>query len=245
MSKYKKRYYKKKKNPTEKLFAFLEFTSVLIAFYTFQKTHDIRLTLIALISSMMVFAIAIFLYKTHKNKLQKQKYIESGIDIVDKMDGDEFEHFLLAHFEKLGYKGEVTKKSNDYGADLVLKNNNERIAIQAKRWNEKVGIKAIQEVVAAINYYGADKGMVITNNYFTNNAYELARSNNIQLWDREKLIEIMSASNGRSVAQDVKPEASVYTCPSCRGNLILREGKNGKFYGCSNFPRCRYTINHN
>ena len=30
-------------------------------------------------------------------------------------------------------------------------------------------------------------------------------------------------------------------CPSCGGNLILRKGKYGKFYGCSNYPKCKYS----
>jgi len=30
-------------------------------------------------------------------------------------------------------------------------------------------------------------------------------------------------------------------CPRCGGNLVLREGKYGKFYGCGNYPRCRFT----
>ncbi len=29
-------------------------------------------------------------------------------------------------------------------------------------------------------------------------------------------------------------------CPLCGGNLVLREGKYGKFWGCSNYPRCKY-----
>ena len=31
-------------------------------------------------------------------------------------------------------------------------------------------------------------------------------------------------------------------CPRCNGELKLRYGRNGKFYGCSNYPRCRFTI---
>ena len=30
-------------------------------------------------------------------------------------------------------------------------------------------------------------------------------------------------------------------CPKCGGALVLRKGKYGKFYGCSNYPKCRYT----
>lgn len=30
-------------------------------------------------------------------------------------------------------------------------------------------------------------------------------------------------------------------CPLCGGNLVLRQGKYGAFYGCSNYPKCTYT----
>jgi len=30
-------------------------------------------------------------------------------------------------------------------------------------------------------------------------------------------------------------------CPHCGGKLVLRSGQYGQFYGCSNYPRCRYT----
>ena len=32
-------------------------------------------------------------------------------------------------------------------------------------------------------------------------------------------------------------------CPRCGGKLVLRNGKNGQFYGCSNFPKCKFTKN--
>lgn len=31
-------------------------------------------------------------------------------------------------------------------------------------------------------------------------------------------------------------------CPRCNGELKLRNGKSGKFYGCSNYPKCRFTM---
>lgn len=59
-------------------------------------------------------------------------------------------------------------------ADLVLKKFGEITIVQAKRYNNKVTNKAIQEVVASIKYYNAHKGAVITNNEFTDSAIELA-----------------------------------------------------------------------
>lgn len=30
-------------------------------------------------------------------------------------------------------------------------------------------------------------------------------------------------------------------CPLCGGRLILRHGRYGSFYGCSNYPKCKFT----
>lgn len=30
-------------------------------------------------------------------------------------------------------------------------------------------------------------------------------------------------------------------CPRCGGTLTKRQGKNGRFYGCSNYPECKFT----
>jgi ssDNA-binding Zn-finger/Zn-ribbon topoisomerase 1 len=32
-------------------------------------------------------------------------------------------------------------------------------------------------------------------------------------------------------------------CPRCGKPLVLRNGKNGQFYGCSGYPDCRFTKN--
>lgn len=36
--------------------------------------------------------------------------------------------------------------------------------------------------------------------------------------------------------------ADYKVCPKCGGKLIERKGQYGEFYGCSNFPKCRYTL---
>ena len=32
-------------------------------------------------------------------------------------------------------------------------------------------------------------------------------------------------------------------CPQCGGQLVLRHGRYGSFYGCSNYPKCKFTLN--
>lgn len=82
--------------------------------------------------------------------------------------------------------------SGDQGADLIAIKNGVRYAIQAKNYSDKVSNKSVQGIVASLKYYGAEEAMVVTNNYFTDSAKELAARNQVRLIDRDKLIAWMA-----------------------------------------------------
>ena len=113
------------------------------------------------------------------------------IDQVDRMTGEEFEEFLACCFRNLGYAVEMTPKTGDFGADLILCKAGKKTVVQAKRYQGKVGNSAVQEVVSAVKYYGAQDAIVITNSMFTSNAHKLAQANGVQLWGREQLIDLV------------------------------------------------------
>ena len=123
--------------------------------------------------------------------LAEQRLRSSGIREVDAMTGEAFEEFLQVLLKARGYKVSLTTTTGDYGADLILSTNDKKIAVQAKRYNSKVGITAVQEIVSAKRYYGADECWVITNNFFTAPALTLASSNDVNLIDRDKLTNWM------------------------------------------------------
>lgn len=114
---------------------------------------------------------------------------------VDRMSGEEFEQFLKIHFEQLGCIVTTTKTSNDYGADLILDYKGRTIAVQAKRYNSTIGVKAIQEVIGSMAYYETDTGLVVTNSNYSRNAEELAFANDVILWDRDVLVRMMNKEN--------------------------------------------------
>ena len=41
----------------------------------------------------------------------------------------------------------------------------------------------------------------------------------------------------------VAPEITTRKCPKCGGALTIRRGAYGAFWGCSNYPRCKFTEN--
>lgn len=120
---------------------------------------------------------------------QQRKITKYTIDDIDLMTGAEFEEFIALLFKKMGYSSQVTKQSGDQGIDVIAIKNNTRIGIQAKCYSNTVGNAAIQEAVAGKSFYNCDKTVVVTNNYFTTAAIELAQANNVILWNRDLLKE--------------------------------------------------------
>ncbi len=114
---------------------------------------------------------------------------QSPIDLIDQMDGRQFELYIADLFKKKGYKAVATQSSGDFGIDVILEKDFFKIGIQTKCYSNKVSNSAVQEAVAAKKHYNLDKVMVITNNYFTPSAIQLAKDNNVALWNRDKLIE--------------------------------------------------------
>lgn len=227
----------------KKAFPIMELIGFLFLIYLSQGsfTREIKGVFIILV----VVIIVVMATKGIAALYKRKKYLRSGIQDVDKMSGVEFEYFLKLHYEKLGYSAKMTATTGDYGADLILKKDGEVIVAQAKRYQAKIGIKAIQEVIGAKGYYKASKGLVVTNSFFTPNAVNLAIANSIDLWDRNKLIEVMTKENALEVIHEVHSSIKTNSnlCPWCGNELANRTGKNGIFLGCSNYPICKYTRN--
>jgi restriction system protein len=104
------------------------------------------------------------------------------------LDEADFEKLNYRLFEAMGYKVEHIGHPKDQGGDLIINKGPERIVVQAKRYlNQAVGNKAVQEAVAARNYYNCNGAIVVASSDFTQEAIALARANNTQLISKKEL----------------------------------------------------------
>lgn len=129
-----------------------------------------------------------------RSRSEQRTLAGSGIDEIDVMDGRAFEQRLGVLFRSLGYTVEQTRERGDYGADLVVTKDGVRTVVQAKRWTETVGIKAVQEAHASAAMYRCAHSMVVTNRYYSRPAKELARVNDVRLWDRDDLVRALASA---------------------------------------------------
>lgn len=161
--------------------------SILFVLWVLRETNNKWMAAIAFIASLGLLYFGISKYKQWK----RRKLFESSIDAVDVMTGSVFDDYVLTHFEYLGYSGHLTPKGEEHGADLILEKDDQRIVVQTKRWKNSVGADAVEKTIEAVKYYKADLGIVFTNNTFTQSARELANGSCIELWDRDKLLELI------------------------------------------------------
>jgi restriction system protein len=145
----------------------------------------------------------IIIYSITKAMKRRERLKKSGINEIDRMNGIQFEHYLKELFLSRGYKVHVTPAAGDYGADLILSKDREKIVVQAKRYSKNVGIKSVQEVAGAKTYYQATKAWVVTNSFYTKASKELASKLDVRLVDRESLITYILQMNPNALS---KPE---------------------------------------
>ena len=141
------------------------------------------------ILALFVMFIGARLAPFFRNMAYRRKIRRSGLDDID--DGHDFEIFVVNLLKKNGFRDiRVTPKTGDYGADILAVLDGDRYAIQCKLYGKSVGIKAVQEVYAAMQYYECQAAAVATNSNFSKNARNLADSTGVYLWDRDVLIDM-------------------------------------------------------
>lgn len=105
------------------------------------------------------------------------------MDRVLAMSGEEFERALRQICEREGWWVELTPRSGDFGADLLMSKNGRKVVVQAKRWRKSAGIKAVQEAAGARDVYGADEAWVVCTSGFTKAAVKQAKASRVRLRD--------------------------------------------------------------
>lgn len=51
----------------------------------------------------------------------------------------------------------------------------------------------------------------------------------------------LAKDNSAEKTPSDEPEKTDLKCPDCGGDVVIRKSRYGKFYACTNFPKCKYT----
>ncbi len=129
---------------------------------------------------------------------KKKRYDVAKISLsdIDQMTGHEFEEYLYVLIRSLDYNETyLTKKSRDFGADLLFRNREEQLTVvQAKRLSEKLGLDAVQQIYTAQAYYGADRALIITSaEEVSDPCRKLAAATKVRILTRSEMGEMIKS----------------------------------------------------
>lgn len=114
----------------------------------------------------------------------------SNMPYNDDFTGIDYELYCLKILKDNGWDATLTKASGDQGVDIVASKNGNKVVFQCKKYSSAVGNKAVQEISAGRIHYSANHAIVVTNNKFTESAYQLASTNRVILLHHNDLFNL-------------------------------------------------------
>jgi restriction system protein len=137
----------------------------------------------------------------------------------------------------------------DGGVDLIIEKNGERTAVQCKHWKTwNVGVKPVREFLGALTDVGIRRGLFITLGGYTGGAKMLADKHGIEVVNQTGLARMLETTDARfdPAALEILRDTRKF-CPKCEREMVRRTATKGRgagkqFWGCSGFPRCRFTL---
>jgi restriction system protein len=199
-------------------------------------------------SLFFIPAIFSFVGSHKRRKLLDQ---QSGLDSIRAMSWQRFEMLCGELFRRKGYTVEENGLGGaDGGIDLILRKDGETYLVQCKRWKTvKVGVKEIRELYGIVAAERVDRGIFITSGIYTAEAMAFAEGKPLDLIDGPALHNLVREVQKDRLAEPSPLPVRVVTapsspvCPRCGGSMVRRIAKRGsnaggRFWGCSNFPKC-------
>lgn len=177
---------------------------------------------------------------------------QTGIDSIRELPWKRFEDLLGEAYRRQGYKVEETLGGGaDGGVDLVLGRDGAVTIVQCKRWKGKpVTVQTVRELFGVLHDRGAASAKLVVTSRFTLEAIAFAKGKPIELVDSDAVLRLLRGvqTSGRIPPPIPIPDASAAAppCPSGHGLMVKRTARRGenpgsKFWGCSEYPRCRET----
>lgn len=214
----------------------------------------LELLLVAIVISWLIAHLK-KVSKNTKAQLSKQTSTDEltwSLDLLMSLEWKRYEEICkeLLQLENKGrFNVNLTAMGADGGIDLkVVDAKGKLLAIgQCKAWSNIVGVSLIRELYGVMASEKVEQGYFFTTSSFSNDAVEFVKGKKIKLVDGKQQIKAILSFSKQEQRHLIKvATAGDYktpTCPNCDKKMIRRNSEKGEFWGCSNYPRCKTTLN--
>jgi len=146
---------------------------------------------VIIIALGILFIFLVLLYfRIRKRSKVRAAIMAAGSENPMQLTPEQYEEFCSNILANNGWKTSLTRKSGDFGADVIAEKAGQKIIIQCKQWSKSVGVKAVQEAHAAASHYRANQAIVVTTTGYTQAAKALAKSTGVRLLSHTDLVDM-------------------------------------------------------
>lgn len=165
-----------------------------------------------------------------------------------KIDWFQFEKLIELIYLHRGFAVKRLGGANpDGGVDLIIESPTEKFVVQCKHWRKwTVGVRHIREFLGTMTDSKISNGIFITLTGYSEDAKQLAEKHGIQMLNESDVIQMLEES-GIMYSKEISSlfSDSRKFCPKCESEMVLRTARlrGNQFWGCSNYPRCKFILN--
>jgi restriction system protein len=142
---------------------------------------------------LSTFAILWYLRIRERRRI-RAALLAAGTANPMQLTPEQYEQFCATILANNGWSTNLTRKTGDFGADIIAEKKGLKFVIQCKQWSKSVGVKAVQEAHTATSYYRADQALVVTTTGYTKAAKDLAKRTGVRLLSHEDLVNMRPRS---------------------------------------------------
>gem|GEM_PF-2128831 len=143
--------------------------------------------------------IAIIIYYNYTRKIELVKNLQTVDSLLEHFNNNPygFERYIANLYSLLGYKTQVTAKTNDGGKDIIMWKNDNKYVVEVKLYSEKnlIDRPKIQKLHSAMIDCEASDAIFVTTSRFTKSAQLYADKFNIQTLDGMELAKLIDRVN--------------------------------------------------
>ena len=201
------------------------------------------------------------------NTKTNHKLINNLILFDENNNSHQIDHIYISNngifcIETKNYKGLIQGRIDDNNWIQIL-NKTKNVIMNPMKQN-KSHIIQISNIIKCHNLNYKVNSLIV---FVYNNANEIKEDNVINVNDLrnylinyndntiitdediDKVYDVLCAananiSNKKHINNIKQTQRNINNgiCPRCGKSLVLRNGKYGNFYGCSNYPKCKFTL---
>ncbi len=165
-----------------------------------------------------------------------------------------FERLCARLWNLNGFLAKETRLGADNGVDLYLYANSTKQkigAVQCKSWtNRPIGVQVVRELQGVIASEGLQLGLLMYSGTLSQAAVDFLQQANVNVKAQgheqiyADILKLDPKVQARLLEDLTSEDFLTPSCPQCDIKLIRRTSqKSGTtFWGCSNFPKCRYVM---